>query len=388
MASISILPLSIGGIKPPLNLLSNLFAKSPGSSNLTYPLDLTSNPNYGHAVIISAYDYDYTASQTISDVFSGKTSFSNALSGGTLTGQGLKPRQQKGAAKVNISLYMPDTLTTSFDSDYTQVSLSETLGWPGFIASAIADQKADKKGTKEDTGSFTNIYGKGFAAKALPGDLGTLVGNVTKQVINPQLQMLYKGINLREFQFEFRFTPTTKQEAQVVDTIIQQLTYYSVPELVGSKSNQFLKPPQLFSIKFAFTGGSGLAGALSNFFKNIGTNILTSQITGSLFGSNQASNKNPAKIFQVYHDCILKNVQVDYAPNGWAAYNDGYPVETRVSLVFVETDIVTKTDIIPVTSSTSLNPIKNIMGAGNTGRTLSELGGNRYSELKNMKGFP
>lgn len=345
MANITVLPLSVGGVKPPLNLLSNLFAKPPGSSNLTYPLDLTSNPNYGHAVILSVYDYDYSASQTISDVFSGKSTVKDAIRGGTLTAQGLKPNQRKGNALANFSLYMPDTLTTSFNNDYNQVSLTDTLGWPGFIASAIADQSAVTKGSQTDSGNFTQIYGKGFAAKALPGDLGSLAGNVLKQVINPQLQMLYKGINLREFQFEFRFTPTSKQEAQIVDTIIKKLTYYSVPELVGSKSNQFLKPPQLFGIKFAFTGGSGLAGALSNFFKNIGTNILTSQVTGSLFGSNQVSDKNPAKIFKIYHDCILKDIQVDYAPNGWAAYNDGYPVETRVTLTFAETDIVTKKDI-------------------------------------------
>lgn len=359
MASITVLPLSVGGVKPPLNLLANLFDKPPGGSNLTYPVDLTSNPNYGHAVILSVYDYDYGASQSISNFFSGGSSFKDVLNSGTLTGQGLKP-QRKGAAKANFSLYMPDTLTTSFNNEYNQVSLTDTLGWPGFIASAIADQKIVDKGSQTDAGNYTQIYAKGFAAKALPGDLGTLAGNVTKQIINPQLQMLYKGINLREFQFEFRFTPTSKQEAQVVDTIIQKLTYYSVPELVGGKSNQFLKPPQLFSIKFAFTGGSGLAGALSNFFKNIGTNILTSQVTGALFGSNQVSSKNPAKIFKVYHDCILKNIQVDYAPNGWSSYNDGYPVETRVVLTFAETDIVTKSDVGTGQNSSPFSPAEKI----------------------------
>ena len=85
---------------------------------------------------------------------------------------------------------------------------------------------------------------------------------------------------------------------------------------------------------------------MSNFFKNIGTNILTSQVTGALFGSDKVSDNAPhAKIFQIYHDCVLTNMTVDYAPNGWAAYNDGYPVETRLTLQFKETDIVTKSDI-------------------------------------------
>lgn len=346
MAKISILPLSIGGVKPPLNLLANLFSKPGDSKNLTYPLDLSSNPNYGHAVVFSVYDYSYPVAGGISNILSGAQSFKDVLGSGVFTAQGAKP-QRKGAPLANISMYMPDTLTTSFDNDYTQVSLTETLGWPGFIGSAIADRGIDVKGTQQDNGNFTNMYAKGAFAKALPGNLGSLAGNVMKQVENPQLQMLYKGINLREFQFEFRFTPTSKQEAQTVDGIIKKLTYYSVPELLGAKSHQFLKPPQLFSIKFAFTGGSGLAGAVSNFFKNIGTNILTSQVTGALFGSMSDPTKSAgnAKVFQVYHDCVLTNIQVDYAPNGWAAYNDGYPVETRLTLTFKETDIVTKSDI-------------------------------------------
>ena len=48
-----------------------------------------------------------------------------------------------------------------------------------------------------------------------------------------------------------------------------------------------------------------------------------------------------AKVFKV-NDCVLENVNVDYAPNGWAAYNDGYPVQTRLTLQFKETQMLTK----------------------------------------------
>jgi hypothetical protein len=45
-------------------------------------------------------------------------------------------------------------------------------------------------------------------------------------------------------------------------------------------------------------------------------------------------------------DCVLSNVNVDYAPNGWAAYNDGFPIQTRLTLQFKEMDIVTKQKLI------------------------------------------
>lgn len=348
MAKISILPLSIGGVKPPLNLLANLFPSLGTSKNLTYPLDLSSNPNYGHAIVISAYDYTYPAAEGLSNVLKGQSSFKDYISSGSFNIQGAKRQQQQGSPRFTVSMYMPDTLNTTLVNDYLHdQSLTDILGWTGFIASAVSDLGIDAKGTNQDSGNLYNAYGKGFAERFLGGNLGTLFGNVAGQVQNPQLQMLYKGVNLREFQFEFRFIPTSKKEAEVVDSIIKNFTHYSVPELAGGKSNQFLKPPQIFSIKFAFTGGSGLAGAVSNFFKNIGTNILTSQVTGALFGSMSDPSKSGgnAKIFEIYHDCVLTNIQVDYAPNGWAAYNDGYPVETRMTLTFKETDIVTKSNV-------------------------------------------
>ena len=40
-------------------------------------------------------------------------------------------------------------------------------------------------------------------------------------------------------------------------------------------------------------------------------------------------------------------MNVDYAPNGWAAYSDGSPVEIRLTLQFKELDIVTKEAIDP-----------------------------------------
>ena len=42
---------------------------------------------------------------------------------------------------------------------------------------------------------------------------------------------------------------------------------------------------------------------------------------------------------------MLLKYDIDYAPFGWATYTDGMPVQTRLSLQFQETQIVTKQDI-------------------------------------------
>ena len=43
-----------------------------------------------------------------------------------------------------------------------------------------------------------------------------------------------------------------------------------------------------------------------------------------------------------YGDCVLTNIDVNYAPSGFAAHNDGAPVQTQLTLQFREIEVVTK----------------------------------------------
>ena len=48
------------------------------------------------------------------------------------------------------------------------------------------------------------------------------------------------------------------------------------------------------------------------------------------------------KYLPKYGDCALTNIEVNYAPNGWASFEDGAPVQTTLSLQFKEMEIVDK----------------------------------------------
>lgn len=404
MATIDILPFSFNGVKPPLNLLFDLFSPLDTSDqNLMYPIDLASNPNYGHAIQFTAHRPVYGVTESINNFLSGSGSIKDIMNPA-----GAKLKADKKILST-ISLYMPDSLNVDFNNQWTDSSLLDSLGPGKFLAGAIADYGAANKGSEQDRRNFTNIYGKGLAVGAataasgkftLGQDFGGLTGNVLKTIPNPQLQLLYKGVGLRSFQFEFLFTPTSSKEAKMVEKILNAFEYYSAPSLKG-QSEQFLEPPEVFNIRFAFTGGSGLSNAVSSFFKNIGTNILTSQISGAIFGSNQIdADANKAKVFEIYHPCALKDISIDYAPNGWAAYSDGYPVQSRLTLTFQETDIVTKREIRPgsgtnVTqnvlnfANNNMDPdVANMVGGLPIGKTLSDLGGQTYKDLVNLPGSP
>lgn len=354
MASIEVFPLSVNGIAPPLNLLTQSFTKTINPTNLFYPLDLAANPNYGHAIQIRAIDTKYNISNTVEGLINGTEKLDLSQISQFFNPGGLRAISTKSTLST-ISLYMPDSLQMSYSHDWSQVSLTQMLGTGvSTIGASIADwMKVKQGGANANKEEVANLYAKAYSAAAAEfifgPDAGALVGNIAGTVPNPQLQMLYKGTELREFQFQFKFTPASKREAYEVEKIIETFQYLAAPELLGPVSHQFLKPPQLFEIDFLFVGGTGLSSAVTNFFKNIGTNILTSQLYADLFGGAQQAELNPnnnkARVFQIYHPCALKDISVDYAPNGWAAYEDGAPVETTLSLTFKETDIVTKKDI-------------------------------------------
>jgi hypothetical protein len=254
---------------------------------------------------------------------------------------------KKGTSLANISLFMPETLNVQYSSDYAEVSMGDTMGIRGRIGNAYGDLIGQNPQNANSIAAnpMANIYGKALAGELLGYITGArgfaqqAVGIVT----NPQMQLLYKSVALRTFTLEFIMTPKDSAEAKTVKDICDTFTYFSLPGIAGAqygKSGQYLTPPQIFSIKFKFLGQKGVLGTLSNIFNsamsNIGLGFLTNtDPTGTITSGAEA------KIMSI-NDCVLQDVNIDYAPNGWAAYNDGYPIQTRLNLTFKETEMITK----------------------------------------------
>jgi hypothetical protein len=98
---------------------------------------------------------------------------------------------------------------------------------------------------------------------------------------NPMLEMIYKSPNFRQFQFDFTFYPRDEKEALEVQKIIERLRFHQAPELASAQG--FLIPPSEFDIKF-------------------------------YYGSSQNPN------IPAIATCVLTNIDVNYAPNGFSAY--------------------------------------------------------------------
>jgi hypothetical protein len=242
-------------------------------------------------------------------------------------GVGFSVSPQISSMRSCINLYMPDTLTASYDANYEEMSLTQDLGPAITTLRAVANAggAALSKPLGNVLGSDPNATQALMAAAGAVGVPGVNVENLGKLLqraqgfaLNPQLQMVYRGTGLRSFQLSFTFTPKSRDEGIQVNNIINQFKFYSSPSL-GQKINDnitqsttnsmFLIPPSLFEIEFYVNG--------------------------------QRSVNLPR-----YGRCVLTNLDVNHAPNGFSTYEDGTMVQTTLQMSFKEMDILTRDNFI------------------------------------------
>ena len=150
-----------------------------------------------------------------------------------------------------------------------------------------------KKALGEDDGKIAAY----FAGEAV-GNKGVFK-RATGQVMNPNLELLFNGPALRQFAYNFRFTPREQDEAQEVKKIIKFFKYAMAPR--KSKTEMFLQSPHVFKLKYYYKNGQQ-----HPFLNKIKT-------------------------------CALTSFQVQYAPDGsYMTYDDGSMTSYTVSMGFGE----------------------------------------------------
>lgn len=224
--------------------------------------------------------------------------------------------------KETIALYIPDTVNVQYGMNYSDVSLTDTLGKPYFYAQAgasvfdnykeLKDLSISQLASKAANDPYVrSIIANQLRGRAGLGDVGPLTLNAIGQAFNPQLQVLFTSVGFRSFQFDFTLTPYSQEEAKAIRDIVKCFKYRASPEIVPNNmftQGMFQKVPDQFMIEFLYNG---------------------------------KTNENVHKI----GTCVLTNIAIDYAPMGWATFGDGNPVQTKLTLQFQEIEIIDKTKI-------------------------------------------
>jgi hypothetical protein len=229
-------------------------------------------------------------------------------------------KANRTSVKSYISLYMPDTIQANYQANWADFSMRDALGER---LQAIRDV-GEVAGTGIESFRANQVL-EGMSSN--PQLIKYIIDRTTQTILggseqlsaavlqsagltsNPQLQMIYSGAQFRSFNLSFMFTPKSQDEAEDVQAIIHQFKYYAAPALQhpgkSPNASMFLTPPALFEVRFYYDGDE---------------------------------NINLPR----YADCVLKDISIDYAPNGFAAHTDGAPIQTQLSLSFEEIEIVDK----------------------------------------------
>jgi len=224
--------------------------------------------------------------------------------------RGIKKTTRTGQV---IALYMPDTLQFDYQQDYENLSVSATAA--GIAAAGVAGTIGKEESSFAAAIKSIPAVIQSEANKRL-GAVGALGGFLaTGAVVNPLLEVLYRAPQFRSFQYDFVFYPRDEREAVEVQKIISSLQYHQAPEFKEGSAGSLLVPPSEFDIAFYYAG---------------------------------KKNENIPET----GNCVLKSIQVNYAPNGFSAYEvpgqnatrggTGMPVAIQMSLQFQETSYLTK----------------------------------------------
>lgn len=259
----------------------------------------------------------------VSSTFSGVLNGLGDLGQQVVSGQGLRTTRR---TVDTIALYMPDTLAFNDTQGYNDITLGGSFlsGLMSGIAGGIETYKSSG-GNMEAVGKnispfVADLIASNSLTKGLIGEnLSTFLFSATGLAKNPMMEVLYTSPQLRTFRFDFMFYPRSEAEAKEVYDIIERIRFHQAPEFLKNSGGYYLVPPSEFDIKFMYNG-----------------------------------QENP-NIPKILGSCVLQSVDLDYAPNGFAAYETvgensptkggtGTPVATRLSLTFKETTIVTKHD--------------------------------------------
>jgi len=193
-----------------------------------------------------------------------------------------------------ISIYLPNELSVSYSTQYEEMSMGAVLG--------AADEGA--------------LAGLGAATSKLMDNAGRMIGSAVGldglqdlrnanqgKAFNPQMELLFKSVNFRQFTFNFKFHPANQGEADHILRIQKRFKYHMHPELEGA----FFKYPDLFSVTYRAGSSGG-----EDYYHKFGKMVLT-------------------------------DMTINYAGTGVASqFKNGAPVETDMSLTFKEVEFLTK----------------------------------------------
>jgi hypothetical protein len=275
----------------------------------------------------------------------------------TSAGNALNPFQSTGGGSINKgfkrvggagSVYLPITKISDTNSvNWNEDSLNEFQRYLAGVS--LGTMQSGGEGVDTVTNALTTLregmgniaefaiknnafgnYVRSFLAGQAVG-ANNLVTRSTGALLNPNMELLFNGPLLRQFQFSFDLIGKNKEEASIIKSIIRffkkNMAVRETPTVIGSEvdSNEigqgnsvFLNSPYVFQIKY-------------------------------LQGADRPGATRPQQSIGQIKMCALQNFTTDYTPMGsFMTFNDEERTMFmyRISMAFKELTPIYDSDYV------------------------------------------
>ena len=215
-----------------------------------------------------------------------------------------------------ITLYMPPSVQVSYGANYTDTEIGAAAAVGAQAFQDVMSGKSLGETVNKSLKTLGPEIGDGMIRKALgaidmiPGLEGAMeVVEMQRGFIKtPRLELAFKGIPKRSFQYDFKMIPKSAEEAEEIQKIIKGFKLNMLPEMVSGVANR-LTMPNTFDIQYMYNGGE------NSYLHKIST-------------------------------CVLETMNVTYGGDRYKTFeanaNGAPPVEVSISLAFKEMDLITR----------------------------------------------
>lgn len=233
----------------------------------------------------------------------------------------------KNNGMPSIIMYMPEDISTGFKANWTGKAFTNV--GTSILQSAGAEGTLDKlvnaaQGSFEAVDRMLPLAAASVIRKTVQkvgGDTLTnddIFGGISGAILNPNVELMYGGTDLRNFSLKYRLVPRDVNETQQINQILNTFKKAMLPKLdpgavMGTTSpgifKGFIGVPDLCRVAFM-----------------------------------KGSKEHPR--LPRYKMCAITAVDVNYTPDGaYATYRDGQPVAVELTLSFQETKMVFSEEI-------------------------------------------
>ena len=215
-----------------------------------------------------------------------------------------------------IALYMPPSVAVSYGANYTDTEIGAAAAIGAQAYQDIVGGKSLADTVNKNLKALGPEIGDGMIRKALgaidmiPGLEGAMeVVEMQRGFIKaPRMELAFKGIPKRSFQYDFKMIPKSAAEAEEIQKIVKAFKLNMLPEMVQGSAAR-LTIPNTFDIQYMY------AGRDNQYLHKIST-------------------------------CVLETMSVTYGGDRYKTFeataNGAPPIEVAIQLAFKEMDLITR----------------------------------------------